>query len=294
MTKSNYMEVGKIRTRNHIMKEILSNIEVIVNAGRVMIVGERGTGRDTLAQVIHEAGPLSGEPMVTIPCRDILKNDVRGLSSDRLIYFDEIHCLKKGLQRDLIKILGSKPELRTVSSADICIGDMMDNDGFLLELYQMLTYARVGVPNLHQRGEDIPAMVREAVRFYNKKYGKSIKIDSKALTPLKHYSYRGNITELYSIIERAVLINNTGVIKVNSILSVLDSESLSLVTMMKESDLSLKESLKRYERMLIVNAIEDTDSFTKAAKLLQVNRQTLYEKCEKLGIQLRDESYAES
>ena len=171
--------------------------------------------------------------------------------------------------------------------------DMAAKGDFPKDLFRTLAEVFIQVPKICQRREDIPAMVRDALRKYNKKYDKHVKIESSAMTHLVHYNYRSNISELYNIVERAVLINTTGTIKANSILSVLDADSLSLVTMMKDDKLSLKESLDRYERTLLVNAINDTETAEAAARLLHISRSSLYAKCSKYGIEVSEHGYAD-
>lgn len=280
MGRRKYMIAGSIKTLNPYMQDVIAKLGEMASYRRIFIIGDTGTGKDTLAGIIHKKSAESELPFKKVDCRQAKVNDIL-ISSNVVTYFDEIHTLGKGLQERLMTELEKHSEAYIISSADTCVEDMIERKQFYEELYLLLANVHVQLPGLLFRREDIPSMVRGALSKYNRKYGKGVGIDENALSALAHYNFRGNITELYNIIERAVLTNTSGKIKANSILSVLDADSLSLVTMMKDTGLSLRESLDRYERMLLINAINDTESADEASRLLNISRSSFYSKCKK-------------
>lgn len=290
MGRKKYETAGSIKTKNAYMQQIIGMLDEIASYRRIIIAGGMGTGRDTLAKLIHERSAESALPMKKIDCREARLDDMI-IDPNVVTYFDDIQNLSKGLRKRLLLELEKNTDAYIISSGCKDILEMGDSGRFPADLFLTLAKIYVYVPEICFRREDIPAMVRDALSKYNKKYQKNVKIESNAMTHLVHYNYRNNINELYSIIERAVLINTTGIIKANSILSVLNADSLSLVTMMKSTNLSLKESLDRYERMLLINAISNTDTAEDAARLLDISRSSLYAKCNKHCLEVTIEGY---
>lgn len=288
MNSSSFKILGNIKSKNVHMVDIISAVEHVGSLGlNVLIVGDRGTGRDSLAQAIHSFSPKASVPMNIIRCASAMGRDLV-LKRDAINYVDDVHRLRPGLQGKLMREMDAAPDAQIIASAYTCIGPMMDEKTFKFDLYTRLANVRMGVPRLTQRKEDIPSMVRDALRTANKMYGKKVKIESRAITPLKHYKFVGNITELYSIIERAVLSCRSGTIRVNSILSILDMYSLSLASLMMDSDLSYSSSMKRFERDLLINAVRDMDSVDKAASVLHISTDFLIDRFRALDISERD------
>ena len=230
MGRKNYVTAGNIKTKNAYMQKVVDSLDEIACYRRVVIGGDMGTGRDTVAELIHERSAQSSLPMRKVDCRQAKAYDLF-IKPDVVTYLDDVHTLNKGMRRKLVLELRENADACVISSAREDLMDMAAKGDFPKDLFRTLAEVFIQVPRICQRREDIPAMVRDALSKYNKKYDKHVKIESSAMTHLVHYNYRSNISELYNIVERAVLINTTGTIKANSILSVLDADSLSLVTM---------------------------------------------------------------
>lgn len=282
--KNNFVTLGVLKSKNGLMKEIISSAEYMANLGmNILIVGEPGTGRDTLAQTIHSLSPAAFVPLNIIRCKGAKGKDLH-LREGAFNYVDEVHLLKSGLQGKLIREMDSAPNAIVIASAHTCIGQMLDKKAFKLDLYRRLAAVRIGIPCLCQRKEDIPYLIRDALKTANKKYGLKVRIDSRAVKPLTHYRYKANINELYTIIDRAVISCCSDTIKVNSILSLIDVGSLTLMSMMNDSMISYKQSMERYERELILNAISDSNSLKMAAEILHVKMDFLQSRCRALGL----------
>ena len=214
MGRKKYMTAGNIKTLNAYMQNVLIKLDEMASYRRIFIVGDPGTGKDTLAGIIHKKCAASDLNFKKVNCRQAKVDDVL-IETNVVTYFDEIHTLGKGLQKRLMTELEQHSEAYVISSADTCIESMIERGQFCEELYLMIANVHIQLPGLWYRREDIPSIVKDALCKYNRKYGKRVSIDDSVLLPLSHYNYRGNITELYSIIERAVLTSTADTITVS-------------------------------------------------------------------------------
>lgn len=284
--ESNFMTLGTLKSKNLFMKQIMSALDYISSSDvNVIIVGESGTGKNTVAETIHSLSPLSHIPMEVISCRNATGNDLH-LNPETVTYVDEVHFLGRLLQNKLLKCMKETPGARIIASTDSRIGPMMDNGKFRVALYMELAGMRIGMPRLYQRQEDIPSIVRDALKKANKKYMKKVKLTARAMKPLIHYRYKGNITELYSIIDRAVLMAQDDTIKLNSILSIMDMDSLSLISLTDCSSLSYGAAMARFEKELLSGALTDGGSAARAATILQMDESMFAERCRIQGVDM--------
>lgn len=290
MRNQNYVYLGDMKSRSSYIYNIVNNLDDMAASNlNIMVTGDRGTGRDTVAKELHRRSPQAGEPMQVITCMTAKDEDIE-LSPGCLIYIDRVNLLNRRLQRRLLSLLKQAHDVRVVSSADADIGQMMAEDRFYTELHAMLAQAAIELPALALRREDIPMLARQALSKYNKDYGKKVKIESGALSLLKKYNFKCNVKELFSIIERAVLVNKSGVIKANSVMSILDMENVIFATLMKDSSLSYKSEMERFEKELIATALANTGSTHRAAAQLGVSQAFVYKRCKYYGIELKGSS----
>jgi DNA-binding NtrC family response regulator len=219
----------------------------------VLLLGESGTGKELMARYIHENSPRAVHPFVTINCgaipRDIAENELFGyekgaftgatekvkqgkfeLAHRGTILLDEIAELSTELQVKLLRVLQEKRyyrlggakeisvDVRIIASTNKNLEELTSKNQFREDLFYRLNVARIELPPLRDRGEDILILATEFITEFNKSTGKNIKgFDSEASSLLMNYGWKGNIRELRNVIERVVLLESNEIISRTSL-----------------------------------------------------------------------------
>lgn len=285
---------GMIKTKNKGMKKVIEEIQIAAKLPQhVLIVGEQGTGRDTVAKMIHAKGPRSEEPFIKVDAGSLDEKAVK-LRGSGVLYLDNLENMTKKMQAAMYSSMRRMGmNVKIISSATGKLGERIDANKFDYDLYLALAGYRIPLPALRQRKEDIADSARCMVRRFNKKFGKDTKLDGNAVSVLRQYVFEGNFTELEYIIGLAVLKNKTGVIKSNSLLSIIDMDNVIFACLAKGNPLSLKNETQRLEKSMIMNALRDTGSMNKAAVQLDVDVSTISRKCKAYGVHLIDRKSGE-
>lgn len=283
-------ESQPIKTKNMNMLRILGELEDVALGGKnVLVTGGPGSGRDTVAGIIHKKSARCNDGFYKVECKGAVAEDME-LGPEGTYYFDRAEHMTAKAQRKLIEEIDRVPNARIIVSAGPKLKAKLDEGKFYKKLYYRLCERTIDLPSLQSRREDITDLTREFIRYYNWVYDKDVSIEKGALNLLKCYKFPGNITELRNIIDRAVLVCRGKVIKTNSIMSILDMESVVFQSLVSDSPLSLKSEVDRLERNMIQTAIANQGSMTKAAALLDIDVSTISRKCKQLGIVVVPES----
>jgi DNA-binding NtrC family response regulator len=242
----------------------------------VLILGESGTGKELMARFIHENSPRARGPFVTINCgaipRELAENELFGYergaftgATEKIkqgkfeqahhgtILFDEIAELSLELQVKLLRVLqerkfyrlgGAKEiavDVRVIASTNRELEKLVEEGKFREDLFYRLNVARVILPPLRERGNDIMMIATAFCNEFNKKFGRSITgFSSEAVEILMNYQWKGNIRELRNIIERVVLLETTDVINKDS-LSFLNTGGSTIVPAPPKTNIELKD-----------------------------------------------------
>lgn len=278
----------------------------------VLIQGETGTGKELIAQAIHEASARRQHRRVAINCAAIpaalLESELFGYergaftgaiaskmgrfqAADRgTLFLDEIGELPIELQPKILRViqeqeferLGSchttRIDVRIVAATNQNLEDMAAAGRFRMDLYYRLNVFPIRLPPLRERTEDIPVLVRHFVRTYASRHGKSIThVPDEVLTTLVRYDWPGNIRELQNFIERSVILTKG---------AELQAPIAELAT--KRGLIPDARTLAGAERAHIVSVLRDTNwvvgGRNGAAARLGLLRTTLIAKMRKLGI----------
>lgn len=281
----------------------------------VLIQGESGTGKEVAAKAIHNYSSRSKHNFVAVDCgaipREIaaseffghIKGSFTGAVNDKKGHFQAAHGgtlfldevgnlsyenqiqLLRALQERRIKPVGSNTEIevdvRILSATNEDLPKAVSEGKFREDLYHRLNEFSIHIPSLHQRKEDLFMFVEYFLNQANKSLGKEVVGLSKEVeTAFQNYTWPGNLRELKNVIKRSVLLTNSQLIP----LEVIPREVLFAEKTKKESVDFSKES---NEKQLILNALKEADfNKTKAAKLLNITRKTLYNKLEHYNIDL--------
>lgn len=282
----------------------------------VLLLGETGTGKELFARSIHDLSLRKERPLVKVNCSALPmslieselfgheKGSFTGAISRRIgrfelahggtIFLDEIGELPLDLQVKLLRIVqegeferlgGSTTisvDVRIIAATHRNLEEMVLKGRFREDLFYRLNVFPVTLPPLRERKTDIAIIVQAFVDRFAQKMGKQIKtIPQKVMDELSDYSWPGNVRELENIIERAVILSNHHVLKLQDRLTVKND------TPNEKKDVALK-TLSVMEKDHIIKVLEHTDWRVSgeqgAATILEMHPNTLRSRMSKLGI----------
>ncbi len=281
----------------------------------VLITGESGTGKEVTARAIHDNSKRKDHSFVAVDCGAIpkeiasseffghIKGSFTGAVEDKIghfeaadhgtLFLDEIGNLSYGnqiqllraLQERKIKKVGSTKEIlvdvRIVTATNEDLAEAVEKGTFREDLFHRINEFSVEIPSLSERLEDLPLFADYFLKKANSSLGKEVAGFSKDVQEIfKQYHWPGNLRELQNIIKRAVLLT-TG--------RYVEKEALPKeVYKTKEVNLPVDNFSKaEYEKEQIFRALKQANfNKSKAAKLLQITRKTLYNKINHYNLDL--------
>ncbi|HEX8170349.1 MAG TPA: sigma-54-dependent Fis family transcriptional regulator [Thermoanaerobaculia bacterium] len=279
----------------------------------VLIRGESGTGKEMVARLIHGNSPRKDGPFVAINCaalpETLLESELFGiergvatgvearpgkfeLAKGGTIFLDEIGDIPLTLQAKLLRVLQEREveklggrrripiDVRILSATHRNLEEMIERTEFRQDLYYRLKVVEIVLPPLRERKDDITKLVRFFLDKYGKREGlRDVRITQEALQKLMRYPFPGNVRELENLIEGALALTTDPVIDPGDLLlpesaSGADERELS-------GDLP---TLDQLEARYIARVLAFTKgNMSKAAKILGVDRKTLYRKRDELS-----------
>lgn len=299
--------------------QILSVFEllekVIPTRSNILLLGDSGTGKGLIAEVVHCNSQRKDKPFISINCSAIPENLLEselfgyrkgaftGAASDKkglitmadqgTLFLDEIGDMPLGLQAKILKVLETgevypigetKPkyaDVRLVAATNKNLEEQIERGLFREDLYYRLNVIEVKIPALRERREDIDILARHFVDKYSRENNKKVaSITGEAMEILLNYPWPGNIRELRNVIERAVVLAGSDEIGLAEL-----PDRLKTARSGKEVQ-TLKAKLEYYEEKVIKDALQ-THGWNKeeVAGELDVDLATLYRKIKKLGIE---------
>lgn len=303
----------------HAMQEVFNRIRAIADSCvPVLIQGSSGTGKELVANAVHELSSRKDKPFIKINCaavpEHLLESELFGHekgaftgaerrrigkfeAADRgTFFFDEIGDMPLALQAKLLRILedgeitrvgGNTPvkvDVRTIFATARDIDEAISAGEFREDLSYRINVVPIRLPDLRDRGDDIVSLMNHFLLLAAQKYGKdNIVLSEQVFETLRTYDYPGNIRELKNIFERAVLLTEDGVIRLGHLPQRLRGQGDECAAGLEA--LSLAEGVCRYERRRILAALEETGGKRQqAADVLQISRKVLWKKIKDLGI----------
>ena len=278
----------------------------------VLVQGETGTGKEVIAQAIHEASPRRKNRFVALNCAAIpaalLESELFGhergaftgavaqtvgrfQAADRgTLFLDEIGDLPLELQPKLLRALQEKQierlggghtfqvDVRVVAATNQDLWGMVQEKKFRADLYYRLNVFPITLPPLRERKDDIPLLPEHFVHGFARRQGKSINhIPNEVMESLRRYDWPGNIRELQNLIERAVIMT-TG--------SVLTLQATAHLT--QDGGAEPVRTLADAERAHITSTLRETNGVVGgrrgAAAQLGLPRTSLLARMQRLGI----------
>ncbi|MDA8086254.1 MAG: sigma-54 dependent transcriptional regulator [Nitrospiraceae bacterium] len=305
------------------VKKILGLIEKVSrsDATTVLMQGESGSGKDLVAKVIHYQSARMEKPFIEINCTALPENlieselfgyekgaftDARAMKkglfelADRgTIYLDEIADMRLNTQAKLLKVLENKAfkrvggikdievDLRIIAATNKSLDEEVKKGNFREDLYYRLKVVPIHLPPLRERGEDILLLARYFIDTFNREFRKNVKgLSRDTETLFLEYHWPGNVRELKNVIERAMILENEELILPEHLPLELCSDNSDGA---ENNDVDVKLpagglDIEKVEKELIRQALDTTrGNQTKAAKLLNLTRDTLRYRMQKFG-----------
>lgn len=301
------------------MQKIYTLIEAIsTTRATVLIHGESGTGKRLIAHAIHKYNEEErGKPFIEVSCgaltETLLESELFGhtkgsftgaikdrtgrfeLADGGTIFLDEIDASSPALQVKLLRVLqdgefervgDSKTnhvDVRVIAATNQNLLELIAQGKFRKDLYYRLNIIAIEIPPLRERKGDIVLLLDEFIKKHSKHTSKKIEgISEDALKILLDYAWPGNVRELENVIERAIILCKDKIITPNDLPKSL---KINLGVMDEGDTLKLKDALRSPEKDLILKALNSADwNRNDAARILGINRTTLYKKMHKFGL----------
>jgi PAS domain S-box-containing protein len=292
-------------------------------ATTILLEGENGTGKDLIAKTLHYQSLRQAEPFIAINCAAIpetlLESELFGyekgaftdaraqkrgifeLADKGTLFLDEVGEIPLMLQAKLLRVLeeqnfrrlgGLKDiqlDLRVIAATNKNLREAVKEGAFRQDLYFRLNVIQIVIPPLRERTEDILPMAKFFIEHYNRKFRRNIEgLSEESARLLTAHAWPGNVRELRNAIERAMILEESALIRPASLpISVTRPEPAHVAVApagggsFPSDGISLEEN----ERHLVVTALDKANgNQTQAARLLRITRDTLRYKMKKFDL----------
>ncbi len=292
------------------MVEIYKTISrVAPTDATVLIEGETGTGKEIIARMIHQNSLRTNQPFVPVDCGAIptslleselfgaLRGSYTGADRDRMgvfesahrgtVFLDEIGDIDSGFQLKLLRFLQekevrpvgasrSKPvDVRVVAATNRNMKKLVDDEKFREDLWFRLSVVPIQLPPLRERRGDSGLLAQFFLRRYNERYNQSARLMDSGLRTLEDYTWPGNVRQLQHTMERLVILAPQGKIDEAAVRETLRT------TQSGDAGDTLADTEAEQIRRVMAAA---NNNKSRAAKILGIERKTLYRKLERMGL----------
>lgn len=287
----------------------------------VIIEGESGTGKENVARSIHNNSKRAKKSFVTIDCgvlsKDLAASELFGhvkgaftgalqdkkgqfeVANGGTFFLDEVGNLSyevqvqllRAIQEKVIQAVGSHTpipiDVRIITATNDQLLKSVEKGQFREDLYHRLNEFKIKVPPLRKRGNDLYLFIDHFIAEANRDLEKTVQtISQEAESIFKRYDWPGNLRELRNVIRRMVLLSTGSVLGVN----LLPEDMILALERERESNAEpgtdLKAIQEQNEKEMIIKALKEVRfNKSKAAKLLNIDRKTLYNKLERYQIE---------
>lgn len=301
-----------IEGKSEASRQLYSYVELVAPTPMsVLILGASGTGKEYVAHRIHDLSQRHDSPFFALDCgaipRDVAASeffghkkgaftgadaDKRGafeIANGGTLFLDEVGNLSYEVQVQLLRALqerrirpvgGTKEidiDIRLVCATNENLEEAVSEGRFREDLYHRINEFTIYMPKLSERGSDLFLFADLFIRHANEELNRNVEgFDSGAAEMLASHSWPGNLRELNNVVKRAVLLTRG---------SQITTAELTLAMGQIRTDNVLQLHDEDTERQRIITALQQTNgNKAKAARLLGVDRKTIYNKIVKLGI----------
>ena len=306
-----------VKGNSEAIQRLYKHVELVAPTKfSVLIIGESGTGKEYIAEMIHECSPRRDKPFIAVDCGSLSKElapselfghlkgsftsaiaDKKGVfeqAKGGTVFLDEVGNLPYEVQMQLLRALqeqkvrpvGSATDIsvdvRIVAATNENLEKAIDQGRFRQDLYHRINEFTLEVPPLRNRLDDLEEFVTYFVDQANEELGKEIKgVSPKAIEVMRQMRWNGNIRELRNVIRRCVLFAEGETIEAEDLPvfpDFIDKASTN------NEDFALRPGNEREQ--IEAALAKARGNKTVAARLLQIDRKTLYNKMHQLGLDL--------
>jgi len=299
--------------------KLFEHIDVVAPTDMaILIQGESGTGKEYVARAIHRQSKRAAKPFVAIDCGALSKdlaaselfghvkgaftgaiNDKKGVfewADGGTLFLDEVGNLSydvqvkllRSLQEKVIQPLGSNKQIRVnvriITATNDDLVNSVSEGGFRQDLYHRINEFKIQLTPLRARDGDIDIFIKHFIKLANAELSRNvtgIAADAKAI--LHKYDWPGNLRELKNVIKRMVLLSLSEIAGADTLPDEMLFSVSHNIPQNRESDLKAQNEIN--EKQLIQKTlIQVRYNKSKAAKLLNIDRKTLYSKIERYGL----------
>jgi two-component system nitrogen regulation response regulator NtrX len=286
----------------------------------ILILGEPGTGKESLARWLHERSSRRRGPFVAVATGNIPREHLvsalfgtenadgiqLGLleqASGGTLFLDEVAELDPELQQRLASVLerralvrsgGSAPvalDLRVIAATAQNLETQVKAGRFREELFYLLNVVPLQVPALNKRGEDVPELLRLYVDFFaNRDHLPYRHFPVDVQNRLRNYTWPGNVRELRNLVQRLLIMGSTDQVTLDEVETALGTAQLAVPPSSGGIDFSLplREAREQFERIYLLRQLQDAGgSVGKLAKVVGMERTHLYRKLRDLGVDVK-------
>jgi DNA-binding NtrC family response regulator len=302
------------------MFEIFSLIENVAKYfSSVLITGETGTGKEMVAQALHQLSQQEKKDLVICDCVSIPENlfeselfgyvkgaftgadkDKKGLFEEAdggIIFLDEIGEIPLSVQAKLLRVLeqhqfrplgssqNKKIDVRVIAATSRDLRESIKKGTFREDLFHRLNKVEIHLPPLRERSEDIPLLVRHFLNRYRKKLSKELRGVTRQVQKLfLRYNWPGNIRELENVLERASILTMKKFIDFADLPKYLQDAlpAAKILPLIKKDALSTLEELEKEYISYLLKLTKH--NIKQTSKILKISRTTLYSKLNKYNI----------
>ncbi len=306
------------------LKNIIQQIDEIADTpAKVLILGESGTGKELVAWAIHYNSHRKGKPYIKLNCAAIpaelleselfghRKGSFSGAYSDRkgkfveadggTLFLDEIGDMDFSLQAKLLRVLEEneieiigdnipqKIDVRIVAATNKNLEELISEGKFREELYYRLNVAKILIPPLRERPEDILPLAFYFLKEFCSSYNKQvISFKSQAEAVLVNYDWPGNVRQLKNVIEKIVIFTHTKEISYNDTINALElgqAYKFSDSDVDNEDTKTLKTAIQNFEKKHILITLQKHNwKISETARALGLDRSNLFKKMRRYGL----------
>ena len=307
---------------SQVAKELHEMVKLVAPTNMsVLIEGESGTGKENVARTIHRLSPRAKGPFVAVDCGSLSKElagselfgHVRGSFTGALtdkigqfeaahkgtIFLDEVGNLSydvqvkllRAIQERIVQPIGSnkevKVDVRILTATNDDLAESVRKGEFREDLYHRLNEFKLKVPSVKERGKDLYEFLDFFREEANRELQHSVKtFDTEVLKLFESYDWPGNLREMRNVVKRAVLLTREDNVGLNSLPQEMIDNMRAMETREKTAGVyDLKALQEVQEREMILKTLQEVRyNKSKAARILNIDRKTLYLKMDKYGI----------
>ena len=317
MLRANLIKKSRMVGESVKLKQLKEQINMAAQSNtRVLILGESGSGKELVAQLLHLNSPRAGGPFIEVNCaaipQELIESELFGhekgsftgaferkkgkfeLADTGTLFLDEIGDMSLQTQAKVLRVIetqefqrvgGSKKikvDVRIISATNKDLAEEVKNGNFREDLYFRLNVIPIRVPSLSERLDDVPALVDNFLDLFAAEYRQQKKrITDDAVRMLQKYSWPGNIRELKNVLERLVIMTPSKTITANDIFIPESSGSDYF------SFSTLKDARDAFERDFIIKKLDENAwNISKTAEVLDMERSNLHRKIKAYDIKV--------